>query len=215
MNNEYKFVGKPLTPNIAQELIQELFTEQTVQKQEIVRIVDETHLERGGLAPRAKGPHPVTMALSKMKRDRQADNPDRGYWSILSPEDDESANSGETNFDSERTIGLGKEAVYLYYFPAYKCLAELQGEEVWPCKIGSSVRDPLSRIRAQTRTSSAEYPKVGLIIKTNQSSLLENIIQDILKFQGKQKQDTAGTEWFVTSPSEVERVYKRNFENLE
>ena len=41
MNKEYKYVEKSLTPNMARELIQELFAEQTVQKQEIVRIVDE------------------------------------------------------------------------------------------------------------------------------------------------------------------------------
>ena len=80
MNNQYEYAEKPLTPNMAQELIQELFAGQTVQKQEIIRIVDEAHLERGGLDPSSERGHPVTIALSKMKRDRQADNPDRGYW---------------------------------------------------------------------------------------------------------------------------------------
>ena len=48
MNNQYKYSGRPLTPLIAQELIQELFEGQTVQKQEIITAIDETHLERGG-----------------------------------------------------------------------------------------------------------------------------------------------------------------------
>ena len=56
MNNQYEYVEKSLTPKIAQHLILELFAGQTVQKQEIMRIVDETHHERGGLPARAKFP---------------------------------------------------------------------------------------------------------------------------------------------------------------
>ena len=39
MNNQYEYVEKPLTPGIAEKLIQELFAGQTVQKQEIMRII--------------------------------------------------------------------------------------------------------------------------------------------------------------------------------
>ena len=84
MNDQYKYFEKSLTPNIARELIQELFAEQTVQKQEIVRGVDKTHLERGGLPPKVKHIHPITIALSAMKRSGLAENPKHGFWSILS-----------------------------------------------------------------------------------------------------------------------------------
>ena len=40
---------------------------------------------------------------------------------------------------------------------------------------------------------------------------METTIQNILKLQGKQKQDAPGTEWFITSPSEVEQVYEEQF----
>ena len=221
MNNQYEYVEKSLTPGIARKLIVELFAGQTVQKQGIVRIVDETHLERGGLSPKAKRHHPVTMALSKMKREQQADNPLQGYWFIfLTPQDDDNVDSERNNLDSEnldpeKTIGSGKGSVYLYYYPVYQRLAELQGEEIWACKIGKARNDPLIRIRSQTRTALPEYPKVGLVIKTDEVSLMENTIQNILKLQGKQKQDAPGNEWFITSPSEVERVYESNFGNLE
>ena len=212
MNNQYKYVEKSLTPNIARELIQELFAGQTIQKQEIVRIVDETHLERGGLARRAKRHHPVTMALSKMKRSGQADNPRQGHWLIPSSTlDDDNVDSELDNLDTERTIGSGKQSVYLYYYPAYQHLSELRGEEVWPCKIGKARNDPISRILSQTRTALPEYPKVGLIIRTDELSLMERTIQNILRLQGKHKQDAPGNEWFITSPSEVESVYERNF----
>lgn len=219
MNDQYKHVGKTLTPGIAAELIQELFAEQAVQKQEIVRTVDEIHLERGGLPSIAKIHHPVTMALSKMKRKGQADNPRYGHWSILSTtQEDDSVDSDQNNLASEdvepeKIIGSGKQSVYLYYYSAYKRLAEFQSEEVWACKIGKARNDPISRILSQTRTALPEYPKVGLIIKTDELSLMESTIQNILRLQGKQKQDAPGNEWFITSPSEVEQVYETNFGN--
>ena len=104
-------------------------------------------------------------------------------------------------------------SVYLYYFPAYKHLAALEGEQVWPCKIGKTRYDAIDRVRSQTRTALPEYPKVGLIIKTDKLRLMETTIQSILKLQGKQKLDAPGTEWFITSPSEVEQVYESIFGN--
>lgn len=79
VNNEYQYSERPLTPGIAQELIQELFEGQTVQKQEIANTVDNAHLERGGLASE----DPVTTALTAMKRSGLAENPERNVWSIL------------------------------------------------------------------------------------------------------------------------------------
>ena len=223
MNNRYEYVKKPLTPKIVQYLIIELFAGQTIQKQEMMRVVDETHRERGGLPSRARFHHPVTLALYDMKREGRAENPNPGdgNWFIpLSSQgdesvDDENVNSEETNLNSERVIGSGEGSVYLYYYPAYKRLAELDGEQVWACKIGKARNDPLIRIGSQTRTALPEYPKVGLIIKTDELRLMETTIQNILKIQGKQKQDAPGKEWFVTSPSEVEQVYENNFGNLQ
>ena len=113
MNDQYKHVEKTLTPGIAVDLIQELFSGQSVQKQEIVRAVDETHLERDGRPPISIFHHPVTMALSKMKRKGQADNPRYGHWSILSTTQEEgSVDSDQNNLDSanvepEKIIGSG------------------------------------------------------------------------------------------------------------
>ncbi len=221
MNNQYKYFGRTLTPGIAEELIQELFTGQTVQKLEMMRVVDETHRERGGEPSAARHHHPVMLALGKMRKKGQAESPSPGNWFIPSISqdnesvDDESVNAEEANLDSERTVGSGKQSVYLYYFPAYQCLAELLDEEAWPCKIGKTRYDVVNRISSQTRTALPEYPKVGLIIKTDELSLMENTIQNILRLQGKQKQDAPGNEWFITSPSEVERVYENNFGNLQ
>ncbi len=83
MNDQYKYVGQSLTLKIARELIQELFAGQTVPKREIVRVVDETHLERGGLPAVSRSSYPVTRALAAMKQSGLAKNPRRGFWFIL------------------------------------------------------------------------------------------------------------------------------------
>ena len=83
MSDQYEYAEKSLTPRIAQHLIIELFAGQAVQKQEIMHIVDETHRERGG-HPARSSHHPVTRALSAMKKSGLAANPRLGFWSILS-----------------------------------------------------------------------------------------------------------------------------------
>ena len=219
MNNQYEYIEKPLTPGIAKKLIQELFAGQTVQRQKIISDVEETHLERGGLRSRAQFNNPVTLALYNMRREGEASNPDEsGNWLIpSSTQDDDSLDPEPNNLDlePEKIIGSGKQSVYLYYYPVYRRLAELEGKRVWACKIGKAKNDPLIRISAQTRTALPEYQKVGLIIKTNEFGLMETTIQNILKLQGKHMQNAPGTEWFLTSPSEVETVYENNFGNLE
>ncbi|MYB95384.1 GIY-YIG nuclease family protein [Candidatus Poribacteria bacterium] len=217
MNNQYEYFEKSLTPGIAKKLIQELFAGQIVQKQEIMRVVEETHQKRDGLPSQAQHNNPVTLALYNMRREGEASNPDKSAnWLIPSrTQDDDSVDPEHNNLDlePEKIIGFGKQSVYLYYYPTHRRLAELEGEEVWACKIGRAKNDPLTRISSQTRTALPEDPKVGLIIKTDEFVLMEKTLQGILKLQGKHKQDAPGTEWFITSPSEVEQIYKNNFEN--
>ncbi len=83
MDNPYKYVGLPLTPLMAQELILELFTGQTVHKQEMTDIVESTHLERGGNPPRSKQ-NPITRSLTLLKEMGLAENPMQGVWFIPS-----------------------------------------------------------------------------------------------------------------------------------
>ncbi len=216
MNNQYEYAENPLTPKIAQHLILELFTGQTVQKQEMMRVVEETHQERGGLPSQAQRNNPVTLALYNIRQEGQATKlGGNNNWLISSSTQDDSVNSEPDNLEPEKIIGSGKQSVYLYYYPAYRRLAELQDEEIWACKIGKAKNDPLIRISSQTRTALPEYPTVGLIIKTNEFTLMETTIQNILKLQGKHIRNAPGREWFLTSPSEVERVYESNFGNFE
>ena len=122
-----------------------------------------------------------------------------------SPRKNSIPNSG---LDPERTIGSGKSSVYLYYYPQYRESAESKGEKVWECKIGRTIdNEAHGRIRGQA-TGLPENPKVGLHIKTDKEKKVEGIIHDILKIRGRHIEEAPGREWFLTSPSEVEEIYK-------
>ena len=79
MNNQD---GQVLTSDIVQELILELFTGQTVQKQTIIETVGEVHIKGGGRLSNTGADALVTRALSNMKRSGLTENPKRGIWFI-------------------------------------------------------------------------------------------------------------------------------------
>ena len=113
------------------------------------------------------------------------------------------------NLNPEKTIGTGRNSVYLYYDQQKRERAESKGEKVWDCKIGRTEQELHTRIYQQAGTAiTAERFKLGLHIKTDKEKKIERIIHDILKVRGKHIADAPGREWFVTSPSEVEEIYE-------
>ena len=82
INISYKYANLPLTPLMAQELIIELFSGQTVEKQEMTDLVVLTHLERGGKPVRSKQ-NPITKALTQLKKLGYAENHIPGVWTII------------------------------------------------------------------------------------------------------------------------------------
>ena len=212
--SNYLYFGKPLTSKIAQELIIEKYSGQTIRKQEIVNPVVQTHEERGGLPSRSqKVPNTILAALQNLQRNDLATciagmdwqiNPSPDHPEIEPPDILDEAEIIEPDAPSE--IGSGEGAIYLYYFPAYRRLAELQGECVWECKIGRTEHDPARRVGSQA-TAMPEYPQSALIIRTDAPPDMERTIHAILTLRGRHKEDAPGTEWFITCPSEVEAIH--------
>ena len=204
---------------IALPLILERFTGQTrVPRREIINHVEEEHC-KGVRELLAKEKQIVDDALRSLREEGLADNPEWGYWSFLTTTESEAPKmiektqrqvdtSGVKNIAPERTIGSGKSSVYLYYYPQYRESAESKGGKVWACKIGRTIHsEPQTRIREQA-TGLPESPKIGLHIKTDRSEKIERIIHDILKLRGRYVDSAPGKEWFLTSPSEVQEIYK-------
>ena len=116
--------------------------------------------------------------------------------------------SKNMNLNAEETLGAGRNSVYLYYDQQERNSAESKGENVWACKIGMTVNELHTRIYQQVSTAlPAERLRIGLHIKTNKQEKIERIIHDILKVRGKHIEEAPGTEWFLTSPSEVKGIY--------
>ncbi len=230
-DSSYHSKGLPLKPEIIQKLIIELFSGQTITRQTIINEIPRIHIARGGKANSSSDlTGSVKSALTKLKRKGLVESLSYGYWRVASLvgaveieeliEIEEIDNSYESESikeldnqpeilsDVDVIIGVGNSAVYLYYLPAYRIVAEKNGESVWQCKIGRTDRDPLGRILAQASTALPEKPHLALIVKTKHPLYMESAIHSVLKLRGQHIKNSPGSEWFLTSPDEVLALVK-------
>lgn len=157
----------------------------------------------------------VYLALRNLKRNGAATR-EKELWRIHTLDIDAHIRADEQTYPKK--LGSGKQQVYLYYYPLYRKEAECnrppvwktyRKEAFWPCKIGETHdQDTETRVRQQGRVF-PEKKVTALILKTDDSRQLEKIIQYILKVRGRHidKDKADGTEWYLTSPAEVEDIY--------
>ena len=113
---------------------------------------------------------------------------------------------------SERSIGSGRNSVYLYYYQWDRDSAKSKRQNVWECKIGLAERSLQERLREQV--TDPENFKLGLHIQTDDNPVeIERAIHNELKERGQHIKRSLRTEWFLTSPSEVEKIYNFIGEN--
>ena len=75
--------GKYIEGAVAASLILEIFDGQTdVPRQEIERKVTELYLSRGGSLDPSPAAYPAVAGFEHLIRQKKADNPKRGFWSI-------------------------------------------------------------------------------------------------------------------------------------
>lgn len=103
-------------------------------------------------------------------------------------------------------LGEGPEAVYLYYLPTYRTLAEKNKRTIWPCKIGRTSRDPLSRIASQAATALPEPPYMAAVLWTDALLEWERAFHGVLAARGKRVLKALGVEWSETSPTEFVEI---------
>lgn len=219
----YPYEGIPLTGASAQFLIRKLFAGKLVERQILVDEVMRVHLASGGLKPSAQNVSAVFKnALYDMKESGAAENTSVGYWRIHQSqlagdigqtEPLESSSTSEMISAPELSVspepaadvevGTGPGAIYVYYLPTYRLRAQEQGEKAWPCKIGRTDRDPLSRVLSQAATALPERPRIAIIIRTSYPSAWETALHGVLTLRGLQIESVPGVEWFLTSPEEI------------
>lgn len=121
-----------------------------------------------------------------------------GYVLVgLAASDTETLEEEDEEEIAEETGAL--PAVYWYTFPAYK-----RTDGPYPIKIGRGT-NPEARI-AQQVTSMPERPEVLGTHEHADVVNLERALHAVLALRGKRKHDAPGTEWFLTTPGEVQEL---------
>lgn len=215
--------GLPFARPIVRHITEELFRGQSQWKSgELANRVVQLHRERGGVL--ASNPKfTVSRVLQDLRDDGLVISPGHGWWRWTgsseegqpNPEEseiiatasiDEAIDDLEPTIRPEREVGTGRECVYLYFNPNDRRLAELEGRDVWECKIGrTSSSDAISRILGQgIRTALSHVPTVGLVLRTDDSAALEKVLHSSLRLIEAEVPESPGVEWFITSPARVE-----------
>ncbi len=209
MNNEYKHAGEPFTVQIAEELILELCEGETLKKEEIIRrVYREHHRKQGGAEYAGSQSLDQTFAdaLDRNLKQRRGlatnEGTPHGYWKIY----------GESSPDDPPDEPR-EGCVYIYYYPSYRELAELKGEDEWPCKIGRTERDAEQRIREQG-TGMPEHATKEVVMHTDDPRSLEQTIRSILKGKNRHIQNAPGDEWYLIN-SEIAKQVAEAFEEFQ
>ena len=200
----------PFVRPVVRRIIERLFSEKDLWKSgELVDRVVQAHRDAGGSVV----PNPNFTIIRALRWTRAPEDgspaPEEKATDSCSAVD-EKIDDIEPAIRPEKEIGNGLECVYLYFNPNDRRLAELEGRDIWECKIGrTSSRDAMQRIWGQgIRTSLSHLPTVGLVFRTDDSSALENALHSSLRLVGAEVPDSPGNEWFITSPALVEAWYE-------
>jgi hypothetical protein len=211
---DYKYSGVKLTPGIFRELLIELFDGTLFSRQTAITTISETHVLRGGVIERGSD---LVAVFKRATQDLQKQNVglvNKGYgmWELRYEKSEitilkDDVAEEKNTYVADETIGTGDNAIYVYYYDVYFELSKLKGLSTWECKVGRTDRDPINRVLGQAGTCYPELPHIALIIKCNDSSVLEAALHNVLKMRGRWIADAPGTEWFMTTPQEIKDVY--------
>lgn len=215
----YQYKGVKLMPSIAEKLIIEyLASQQMGKRKDLINFVVAEHRNRGGLMSQVDTIACMKKALSNLQKKKLVEAPAYGLYKLAfhaAPNsletdkhaDDEIKVGGDVSLAPESVHGNGDNCVYVYYYPAYKELAELKGETRWLCKIGLSTVEASMRVNQQSGTSMPEKPVIALEFKTDKPSELEKALHSMLSIRGQKSAPSPGQEWFRTNPEEVKMLY--------
>lgn len=211
----YEFSGLSLTPIVFGKLLIKLFDGKRFNRQVAISEVVNYHRANGGIIKKGRNPIDVfkKATLDLRKKDIGLVNKGQGLWELHYHEPElvevvtDSSEVEDVMYSVDEILGTGPNAVYVYYYDAYCELARINGETLWPCKIGRTDCDPIQRIIGQAGTCYPELPHVALIIYCDDSNALETVFHNIMKVKGRWMENAPGKEWFITSPDEIKAIY--------
>lgn len=209
--DEYKYRGLELTPNIFAELLVLHFDGKQFKRAAAIDTVIEHHKSGGGLLEKREYVS-VYKKVCQNLSEYGLINVGYGTWRLNYKVKEveiiqEGDSTNDISYDVDQVLGNGESSVYVYFYDTYKKYAESMGQSVWECKIGRTEKDPLQRVFGQAGTCYPELPHVALIIKCDNSIQMESALHNILKLRNQWIESAPGTEWFLTSPKEIEELY--------
>ncbi|MGL5244520.1 MAG: hypothetical protein ACRC7R_04985 [Sarcina sp.] len=178
----YKYKNMPITPAVAEYILRNKLINSIdlpLTRQQVIDLVLKYHIQNGGKNKATDLTGAVKKSLRVLKKEKLIKNPLQDQWVL------KGANLKDTNFNKLDKIG-NKEFIYIYYYPAYKELAELKGVDIWPCKIS------IFQNYAVIKNIMPEDIKVESIAVDNAINI-EKVLKKLLG-------DTA---WINTSPNKI------------
>lgn len=217
-NGEYKYKGQPLRPGIMAEILLQLFSDKRFDRRTAIEETKQFHIDNGGTQGKMDLVSIFKRAsLDIRKKGYDLQNVGYGEWILNTTNTDKiervvsKKNENITNIVFDEEIGNGENSVYVYYYDIYKKYAELKGENKYPCKIGRTDVNPIDRIIGQAGTCQPEYPHCALIIRCQDSSVLETYFHSALKIRKCWIENAPGKEWFITNIEEIKKIYETLF----
>ncbi len=158
----------------------------------------------------------LKKALNKLShkdnKENKVKNIRKGWWALADKivVDEETSPSklvaGKRSVDVLREIGKGTQSVYIFQYKEDVDQAKSKKHDCWNCKIGKS-KNAENRVTGSS-TFIVKSPQVGLLIRCDDSAVVEKILHWSLSKVGQGEKHDAGHEWFRTSPQLVETFYR-------
>ena len=139
----------------------------------------------------------------KLRRDTRFNELGNGLFSVKgSVDDDDEADDTDEMERIDETLGVVKQGwVYAYTFP------DLMRDGDYKIKIGMTTGDYTQRITDQTKGEMAfDTATILQTWPTGTPKRLEDAVHAVLKQRGKHCTAGRGTEWFVTSITEIRSI---------
>ncbi len=155
----------------------------------------------------------LKKALMKLRKAGSVLNIRKGWWQLAKQIDVVEAETprdlamGKRSISVLREIGHGAEFVYVLQFNDEVERARATGHSAWNCKIGRSKNATQRLLNNVSSTYLVQSPEIGLMIRCDQSAIVEAAIHCALKYCGQHIKTSPGNEWFLSSPSRVAAFY--------
>jgi hypothetical protein len=202
----------PAAPTNMKPLILQVLKDGARERSELLLAVDKLARLEGF---QASDPLTLKKALGELKRDGRVENVRKGWWrlpadsQIPETKSPDPLRSGKRSMPVLREIGLGDEYVYIWQHRDDVEVAKAANRPTWSCKIGKSKNAAQRLLSDGSRTFVAKSPEIGLMIRCDDAENVEKVIHYTLRRCQRSLKDSAGREWFETSPGQVANFYSQ------